>query len=144
MGTHRTAPGPSVSTRHLRSRSKQKMDFFNSRQCQMASIITMVECSRPPHSSADVDRAIELEEQTIRTSEKNISQLRTYRNPLSRMCRLPLEVLGEIFATLAFGFAHNCYPTYGQFAYRWKTAHWVVVTMVCRHWREVSLRTPRM
>ena len=49
----------------------------------------------------DLDHLIELEEQIIKNSQNRILQLKTRRNVLSPICRIPQELLGEILVALA-------------------------------------------
>lgn len=94
----------------------------------------------PLQTPADVDRSIELEEENIQRAQQRILWLKTHRNALSPICRIPVELLGEIFVTLAnsqiAGYRRSTGPL--------SRPHWTVVTAVCRHWRDISLRTPRM
>ena len=87
----------------------------------------------------DVDRLIKIEEESIKKSQNRILQLKTQRNMLSPICRIPQELLGEILVALASSYAADYTSPCGRC---WP--YWTVVTEVCRYWRSVSLRTPRM
>ena len=87
----------------------------------------------------DLDQRIRVEEDIIQKSQERILQLKTRRNMLSTTCRIPLEILEEIFLALVNSYATGYHISYGRCWLRW-----TVVTAVCRYWRSVSLRTPRM
>ncbi|KAI0047186.1 hypothetical protein FA95DRAFT_1470799, partial [Auriscalpium vulgare] len=67
------------------------------------------------------------------TTEATLRALREKRNTLIPICRLPPEVLALVFTYLT-GFAWdsvNGYPYH---------IRWIVVTHICRRWREVAIQ----
>ena len=89
---------------------------------------------------ADVDHLINLEEDNIKNTQNRILQLRTQRNMLTTICRIPQELLGEILVALANSYVGKYHIFYGSKC----SAVWTSVTAVCRYWRHVCLHTPRM
>ena len=89
---------------------------------------------------ADMDRLIGLEEEIAKNVQSRILQLKIRRNMLSSICRIPQELLGEILVALASSYTEE----YHSFYRMRRSALWTSVTVVCRHWRDVCLRTPRM
>ncbi|TFK63773.1 hypothetical protein BDN72DRAFT_802946, partial [Pluteus cervinus] len=82
----------------------------------------------------DVDREYEKTSQEIQRLQEHLQELRTYRNQLIPISRLPVETLAEIFQltqTSPFDSEnHSC----GRVA--------MTVASVCRHWRHVVVSTP--
>ena len=95
-----------------------------------------------PQTHREVDHYIQLEEQGISDAQLRIIRLRMHRNMLSPICRIPLELLSQIFVALARAYAEDYYLHYDHTS--WPQKHWIVITAVCRHWRDVAFRTPRM
>lgn len=68
------------------------------------------------------------EEQTLATIDAEIRALKTRRNALAKVCRLPPELLSHVFITHAF--MHRTCSIREE---------WIAVTHVCRYWRHITL-----
>ncbi|KDQ61416.1 hypothetical protein JAAARDRAFT_509522 [Jaapia argillacea MUCL 33604] len=72
---------------------------------------------------------------------ESVRRLRTKRNSLVPISRLPPEVLVNIFgqhasrSDISLGFALGCSRS---------TVWWIAITHVCQYWREVALATPSL
>lgn len=89
-----------------------------------------------------VDHAIDLHEQKIAQLRNDILSLKSRRNAFSSISRLPPELLGEIFVALVQSCAAFFRPPHPRYkAPRSRSRDWVAINMVCRHWRDVALRT---
>lgn len=78
----------------------------------------------------------------IRDFEKQIINLKTRRNGISRIFRLPPELLSKIFIYHAL--ANPVKPQDRLYGARTPGPGWTHVTSVCKHWRDVALNCPQM
>jgi hypothetical protein len=68
--------------------------------------------------------------------DKEIRVLKTRRNALAPISRLPTEILTRIFTTIAY----SCLDCFG-----YPTLSWICsVTAVCGHWRAIALECPSL
>lgn len=81
-------------------------------------------------STVDVDRDID-------KLERALSALRSHRNSLSAVSRLPTEILCHIFTYLDI----SCRQFLPDSQSSWM---WQSVTHVCRHWRDIALTSPTL
>jgi hypothetical protein len=65
-----------------------------------------------------------------------VRRLKTRRNTLAPVSRLPTEILARIFATIA----HSCLDGFGYPILSWICS----VTAVCGHWRAIALGCPSL
>lgn len=111
----------------------------------------------PEAGPARAKDALTIEEKARQTLEDDIVRYSNaiinakYRlNALTRVARLPPELLTEVFIYYRDAFAYDADPlpsprsvaVYGNS----RTAspyHWLRITHVCRHWRELALGSPR-
>ena len=93
---------------------------------------------------AQVDIATQEFQQELDILQAKLHALRTTRNTLSPVNRLPPEVLGDVFVALVRSYAEHeyCDPSL-RFDVS-KTFQWIVVTTVCRHWHRIALSTPEV
>ncbi|GJE90019.1 hypothetical protein PsYK624_061400 [Phanerochaete sordida] len=75
---------------------------------------------------------------------RDINLLLSRRNALSSTCRLPAEVLGMIFFALVQIWVRDYYGPAERHRREWFEWEWHTVTYICRHWRDVALRTPEL
>lgn len=88
----------------------------------------------PLHSITNLDAA-------VAHLKEDICAIQSRRNIMATInARLPNEVLGEIFLCLVRqGWEARETEHYERNLYRW-----LVVTFICRHWRDVALNTPSL
>ena len=84
-------------------------------------------------SAQSRDRLPQTINDEIKSSEASIRALKSRRNTLAPISRLPFEILTTIFAILS-ELAWNERPTHLE---------WIRVAHVCRRWREAALDYPR-
>jgi hypothetical protein len=93
--------------------------------------ITFIDNSHSPESCAHLRQAIDNE---IDSFKESIRALKSRRNTLAPISRLPPETLATIFTFLSNS-------AWNERAIRLK---WIRVTHVCRRWREAALDHPRL
>ncbi|GJE90029.1 hypothetical protein PsYK624_061500 [Phanerochaete sordida] len=100
-------------------------------------------------SQVDVDSAIRLEEARIAEIQKSIIRLRRERNTFATACRLPPELLGEIFIYVVQLWNDIYCSKRGAFSrrkspFRINERHWTNVSEVCHHWHDIFTHNPRV
>lgn len=86
-------------------------------------------CSTLEHNNPQGAQNI-IDEQISR-HEKSVIALKTLRNTLSPISKLPIEILCQIF------YFSQEKPSYSLF-------NWIKITYVCRQWRTVALNSPNL
>ena len=92
-----------------------------------------------PHRDAEAsfDEAIATQRQIIRDAHTELLDLLTRRNAeVPFIARLPIETLAEIFIL----FEHQ----YRQRSFAARPFGWIIITHICRHWRNVARALPRL
>lgn len=91
-------------------------------------------------SPEEADTALSVRLEEIARLQNECYLIKTRRNALVPIGRLPPEVLAEVFLWLMYlhieslpYVVKNC-----------RSHHWLVVCLVCRHWRSVALSAPRL
>ncbi|EIM84200.1 uncharacterized protein STEHIDRAFT_132626 [Stereum hirsutum FP-91666 SS1] len=91
------------------------------------------------HHAEDVRASIDKDLLALRNA---FALSQTDRNALSPICRLPSELLAQIFAAIDDTPRRARTPTSKGSPYT--SLGWINVTHVCRHWRYVALEYPRL
>ncbi|KAI0056490.1 hypothetical protein BV25DRAFT_1995565 [Artomyces pyxidatus] len=94
-------------------------------------------------SRRDVQDALDAEDAVLRDV---LLSIRSRQNAFSPIGTLPPEVLAMVFKIYADEFPPESYltPSEGSALDPWKGLAWVLVTYVCRRWREVALEHPSL
>jgi len=83
-------------------------------------------------SATTQDHLLKVIDDEITVSERVVQQLKSRRNSIVPVSRLPPEILVEIFSLLPFPVDDSkCVPY----------LEWICVTHVCRRWREIALHS---
>lgn len=90
------------------------------------------------HDKETVTIAQQQIDQEIDTLAGSIRALKTRRNALSPISRLPPEMLSKIFTTIALDSIHQSIYSAGHADWIKSTSH------VCQHWRDVALGCPNL
>ncbi|KIJ20956.1 hypothetical protein PAXINDRAFT_165772 [Paxillus involutus ATCC 200175] len=106
--------------------------------CQLPTSLTTPGVTPTASSQGcTVDQA--LIDDDIAALHLSICSLRTRRNALSPISRLPPEILSTIFTHYARGYYEDTLSRAG-----WAVPLWVNVSYICRHWRDVALNCPSL
>lgn len=93
-------------------------------------------------TQADADAALGFLNEDMERLRLSVLAIKAHRNTLAPIARLPPELLSEIFVWLVSKFEIR---DFGDKGWARPSYHrWLIVTFVCRRWREIALRTPRM
>ena len=84
-------------------------------------------------SATAQDHLLKVIDDEIKVSDRVVQQLKSRRNTIVPVSRLPPEILVEVFSLLPFvADDPKCVPY----------LEWIFVTHVCRRWREIALQSP--
>ncbi|KDQ61419.1 hypothetical protein JAAARDRAFT_190193 [Jaapia argillacea MUCL 33604] len=92
-----------------------------------------------PDANHQSDPALASIDSEIAAHLESIRELRTKRNSLVPISRLPSEVLANIFVQYAKQRDLSLEYAFGRPA-----VWWIAITYVCRYWREVAVATPSL
>ncbi|GJE90049.1 hypothetical protein PsYK624_061720 [Phanerochaete sordida] len=97
-------------------------------------------------SLAQTDGLLKTIDDEIETLQRKARGVRSHRNTLVPINRLPLEILAEIFYEVVGLHESTTRPsrTLSYYPMGCGTPRWLVVTFVCRAWRSLALGTSRL
>ncbi|GJE90037.1 F-box protein [Phanerochaete sordida] len=97
-------------------------------------------------SPAQADALLRAIDDEMETLQQKARDIKSQRNTLVPISRLPLELLADIFYEVVrlHDSTTRTRPSRPYGYSKYKTHRWLVVTFVCRAWRALALDTPRL